>query len=387
MKADFDRVIDRRHTGCIKYDFAVEHGYPADVLPLFIADMDFPAPECVQQALRKAVDHGIYGYSGLMPEYYEAVQGWFSQRFGWRIEAPWIVTTPGVVFALSAAVRAVTLPGDGVLIQPPVYGPFSKVVLDSGRKLVENKLQYENGRYTVDFDDFEEQARKVKVFLLCSPHNPVGRVWTTEELTRMGEICQKYQVTVVSDEIHCDFTLPGHPHTPFVKACPWWAEHTIVCTAPSKTFNLAGLQVSNCIVPGKALREAFSRQVYLTGYSELNCLGIAACQAAYTSGWEWLQACKAYLWKSLDYVRGFLRENLPNLHLVEPEGTYFAWLDCSGVGVSPEELERRLVEVGRLRLGGDFGSSLFRRVVLLARGQRWNRPWSGWCLRWDNRVL
>ena len=206
----FDTVIDRKNTNSLKYDFAAERGLPADVLPLWVADMDFRAPEPVLDALHRAVDHGIFGYSEAKPEYYDAVSGWFRERFGWETEPAWLVKTPGVVFALATAVRALTEPGDPILIQPPVYYPFFSVIADNGRRVVENRLLYTDGRYTIDFEDFERKItdNQVKLFLLCSPHNPIGRVWTAEELQRLGGICRKHGVLVISDEIHCDFAFP-----------------------------------------------------------------------------------------------------------------------------------------------------------------------------------
>lgn len=370
MNYRFDTVINRRDTDCAKFDTAVQQGYPADILPLWVADMDFPAPPAVQSALKKALDHGIYGYNILGEDYYKAVTGWFARRFGWQTEKEWIVTTPGVVFALSAAVRAATQPGDAVLIQPPVYYPFFRVIEQNGRTLVENPLIYENGSYRIDFTDMERKIQKhhVKLFILCSPHNPVGRVWTAEELKKLGALCKRYGMTVVADEIHCDFAFPEHPHTPFVKACPEMAEQTILCTAPSKSFNLAGLQVSNIFIPGKALRQQFQRQMEISAYHEPNCLGAVACKAAYSGAERWLDACKAYMRENLAYVRGFLQEHIPQIKLVEPEGTYLAWLDCSGLGLSKEALDRLIIEKAKLWLdsGSIFGGGAdqFQRIVL-----------------------
>ena len=367
---DFDSVIDRKHTNSLKYDFAVERGRPADVLPLWVADMDFQAPPCVLEALQKSVAHGIFGYSDTKADYAEAVIGWFSRRLNWTPQAEWLVKTPGVVYALAMALRAATEPGDAVLLQSPVYYPFYSVIRDNGRKIVENELVYENGRYSIDFVDFEQKiaAHKVKLFLLCSPHNPVGRVWTAEELRRMGEICEKYGVTVVSDEIHCDFAFPEHPHTPFLLACPELAERTVICTAPSKSFNLAGLQVSNIFLPGEALRSRFKQEIDRSGYSQLNTLGLVACQAAYTGGEAWLDACKVYLRKNLDFLRDYLNEYLPQIRLVEPEGTYFAWLDFSGLHLDKAALNDLIVNRAKLWLdaGHIFGrnSWQFQRFVL-----------------------
>ena len=370
MEFDFDKPIDRRGTDSVKFDFAAEHGYDPDILPLWVADMDFQAPPCVLEALQKRVDHGIFGYTDTKADYFAAVDRWFSSRFGWELQPQWLVKTPGVVFALSAAVRVMTAPGDAVLVQPPVYYPFYNVVRQNDRRIVESPLVYENGKYTIDFADFERKVTEnsVKLFILCSPHNPVCRVWTVEELTRLGEICQKHGVQVVADEIHCDFTLPGFIHTPFLKACPQLAEQCIVCTAPSKTFNLAGLQVSNLFIPGEALRNAYLEELERISYHSLNCMGSTACRAAYEGGAPWLEACKAYMLENLNFVRAFLAENLPSIRLVEPEGTYFAWLDCTGLGLTAEQLEDLIVNKAGLWLdsGAIFGAcaAQFQRVVL-----------------------
>ena len=367
---EFDAVIDRKNTNSLKYDFAVERGRPADVLPLWVADMDFRAPQPVLEALHRAVDHGIFGYSEVKSEYYETVFHWFAQRFGWQTKQAWLVKTPGVVYALAMAVRALTQPGDSVLIQPPVYYPFFSVIRDNDRTVVENALIFHDGRYTIDFEDFERKIveHHVRLFLLCSPHNPVGRVWTLEELHQIGKICQKHNVYVVSDEIHCDFAFDVHPHHIFLEANPGLSERTIVCTAPSKTFNLAGLQISNIWIPSKQIRVAFLKEIDRSGYSQLNSLGLVACQAAYASGGAWLDQCRCYLRSNLDFLRDFLAENIPEVKLVEPEGTYFAWLDCSGLNLSESELNDLIINHAKLWLdagyifGGNAGQ--FQRIVL-----------------------
>lgn len=367
---NFDEVVDRKNTNSLKYDFAVERGRPADVLPLWVADMDFRAPKPVLDALHSAVDHGIFGYSDVKENYYNAVSAWFDQNFGWKTQPDWLVKTPGVVFALAMAVRALTNPGDSVLVQPPVYYPFFSVIRDNERKVVENKLFYRDGRYEIDFMDFEEKIiqNRVKLFLLCSPHNPVCRVWTRDELQRIGEICLKHNIYVVSDEIHCDFAFPGHLHTVFLNACPKLADRSIICTAPSKSFNLAGLQVSNIWIPSKVIRNLFVREIDRSGYSQLNTLGLVACQAAYEHGGEWLEQCKSYLRNNLYYLRCFLAEKLPQIKLVEPEGTYFAWLDCSGLGLNRKELNDLIINTAKLWLdpGHIFGGNAdqFQRIVL-----------------------
>lgn len=367
---NFDQLIDRYNTNSAKFDTAVAQGYPADVLPLWVADMDFQAPECVRQALHKAADFGIFGYSFLGDGYFEAVRKWFSDRFGWEVQRDWLITTPGVVFALSAAIRAVTNPGDAVLVQPPVYYPFYRVIQNNGRTLVESPMLYEDGKYRIDFADFEKKIveNHVKLYILCSPHNPVCRVWTKEELAQLGAICKKHGVLVISDEIHCDFAFPEHPHIPFVLACPEMTDSTIICTAPSKSFNLAGLQVSNIFVPGRALYEKVKKEMGVISYDSPNMLGAIACQAAYEGGAQWLDACKAYMRENLNYVRTYLAEHLPKIRLVEPEGTYFAWLDCSGLGMTKEELDDVIIHKAKLWLdsGAIFGqcAAQFQRVVL-----------------------
>jgi len=367
---NFDEIIDRRNTQSAKFDTAAEHGYPEDILPLWVADMDFRAPQCVQEALHKAVDHGIYGYSIQDAQYYAVLENWFLRNFDWQLQKDWLVTTPGVVFALSAAVRATTKPKDAVLVLPPVYYPFYSVVENNDRRIVCSPLCYENGTYTMDLADMERQIAEnaVKLLIFCSPHNPICRVWTKEELQKLGALCKKYNVTVISDEIHCDFAFPEYPHTPFVKACPDLMENCIICTAPSKTFNLAGLQVSNIFIPGEALRTQFQKEMNAVAYQEVNRLGAIAATAAYREGQLWLDACKAYMRENLSYVRDFLKERLPQIKLVEPQGTYFAWLDCSGLGLCKKQLDDLIVHKAKLWLdtGSIFGAQAeqFQRVVL-----------------------
>lgn len=370
MRPDFDREIDRRNTGSLKYDFAERFGKPADALPLWVADMDFPAPPGVQDALRRMADHGIFGYSDAMDGYYEAVAAWFTERFSWTPERDWFVKTPGVVCALATAVRALTEPGDAVLIQPPVYRPFYEVVRGNGRRLVECELTLTDGRYEIDFAALEEKlaSEEVRAMILCSPHNPVGRVWTREELRRLGQLCLAHGVMVFSDEIHCDFAFPEHPHTIFADACPEMRELCVICTAPSKSFNLAGLQASNIFIPDASLRRRFRAELRRAGFDGLNAAGLVAAQAAYETGASWLDECRAYMRGNLDYLRTFLAERLPELRLIEPEGTYFAWIDCSALGLEPDGLDDFIVHRARLWLdtGSIFGASAgqFQRVVL-----------------------
>ena len=391
---NFDKITNRKGTNCLKYDFAVERGKPADVLPLWVADMDFPVSEEISKSLHAAVEHGIYGYTQPKDAYYNAVMNWMERKHNWKTKREWIVKTPGVVFALGAAVKAFTDPGDAILIQNPVYYPFTNIIRDNDRKVVDNTLVYHSvtertvvpvttddaseqqinnvgtvsPAYQIDFEDFEREIEQehVKLFILCNPHNPVGRVWTVEELQKLGEICLRHHVIVVSDEIHNDFVYPGYEHTVFANVDPRFAEFTLTCTAPSKTFNLAGLQISNIFIPNENLRKAFKTEIDRTGYDEPNALGVVACEAAYRAGEDWLDQLKAYLLKNLNFLRDFLQEKLPQIHLVEPEGTYLVWLDCSELGITGKELDQFIVDKAGLWLDGGsmFGPSgaAFQRV-------------------------
>lgn len=368
MKHDFDLIIDRKNTNSIKYDFAMERMKRDDLLPLWVADMDFRLPSAILDDLQQAVSHGIFGYSDVKESYFDSLYQWFYQSFGYQPHKDWLVKTPGIVFAISLAIKAYTNPNDAVLIQQPVYYPFAQTVMDNDRVLINSQLRYEDGKYTIDFDDFEQKIlqHKVKLFLLCSPHNPVGRVWTKEELTQLGNICLKHQVIIVSDEIHCDFTYPGVTHRIFPSLSAEFAQNCILCTAPSKTFNLAGLQASNIFIANEALRKQFLHQLRASGYSQLNSLALIACQSAYQKGGPWLQELKEYLYENLNYVRDYLEKYIPQIKLVEPEGTYLIWLDCSALGLTYKELEHLIVDKAKLWLDGGimFGkqSHQFERI-------------------------
>lgn len=366
----FDETVERKNTDSLKYDFAAQYGMAEDVLPLWVADMDFRAPEAVLSALHERVEHGIFGYTEVKEDYADIVADWQEKRFGWRPRREWLVKTPGVVFGLNHVVRALTEPGDAVLIQQPVYYPFASLVRDNGRQLVNNELLWDGKRYRIDFEDFERKIADngVKLFLLCSPHNPVGRVWTKEELARMGEICLRYNVFVASDEIHSDFTYGGHPHTVFAAVSEKLAQRSVICTSPSKTFNLAGLQISNLFIPDQELREKVKRQLHITGYEECNIFGLTACRAAYRHGEAWLKELTAYLRGNVDYVGVFLKEQIPQIRVVEPEGTYLLWLDCSGLSLEEKALSEFMAKKAKLWLdaGSMFGekSGQFMRMNL-----------------------
>ena len=283
MPTNFDEIIDRRGTASIKYDFAAERGYPNGLLPFWVADMDFRAPAPVLDALARRTAHGIFGYTQVKDDYFGVLQNWFRTRHNWDVARRELVVTPGVVFAIATAVRAFTEPGDAVLIQQPVYYPFANIIRNNERILVDNTLKLENDHYEIDFADFEQKivAHGVKIFILCSPHNPVGRVWQRAELERLAEICLRRNVLVVADEIHEEFICPGFTHTPFASLSPEIADRTVTCTSPSKTFNLAGLQISNIFIKNDDLRRRFRAELAKTGYDEPNTLGLCAAQAAY----------------------------------------------------------------------------------------------------------
>ena len=356
---DFDKIIERRNTECLKYDAAVKRGMPEDVLPLWVADMDFETSSYIEDAVIERTKHGIFGYSIGDASYFEAIHTWMLRHHKWDVKERWLILTPGVVFALAMAVQAYTDSGDGVLIQQPVYYPFSEVITDNGRKVISNELYLgEDNRYHIDFDDFENKIteNKVKLFLLCNPHNPVGRVWTKEELERLGNICIKHGVTVVSDEIHHDIVFSGE-HTVFANIKAEFSDITITCTSASKTFNLASMMISNIFIENTALRRRFRRQVDAAGVSQLGILGLVATRAAYQDGETWYQAMLAYVRDNISFVRAYIENKMEGVKLIESEGTYLVWLDFRKTGLSTEELDRRIINEAKLWLdsGKIFG--------------------------------
>lgn len=349
---DFDTVVDRRNTNCLKYDFAVYRGKPENVLPLWVADMDFKVSSYIEDAIINQARHGIYGYSEVAEEYFQVLKNWNYKHYNWNIERKWLVKTPGIVFALALAVKAFSKKGESVLIQQPVYYPFSEVILDNERNLVDNTLVLqEDGSYKIDFEDFERKIveNNVKLYFLCNPHNPVGRVWTKEELTALGDICLKHKVIVVSDEIHADFDYTGR-HIVFADLKEEYKDISITCMAPSKTFNIAGLQLSNIFIPNRELKQRFKKEIAAAGYSQLNAVGLVAAKAAYENGEEWYQAMLSYVKDNIEYTRKYLEENLPVLKMTKPEGTYLVWIDFKGLGLSDEELEDLIINKAGLWL-------------------------------------
>lgn len=360
---DFDKVVNRKGTKSLKYDFAVKRGYPEDVLPLWVADMDFPTSSYVEDALVNVARHNIYGYSNTQEGdgFFEAVSGWMKRHHDFEVEREWHVKTPGVTFAIAHAIRALTKPGDAVIIQQPVYYPFSSIIRENKRKLVSSDLVIdEEGSYHMDFEDFEKRIAEndVKLFILCSPHNPVGRVWTKDELITVGDICKRHGVYVFSDEIHFDFIWKG-PHHVFQDLKEEYKDFTITATAPSKTFNLAGLQQSNIFIPNESIRRKFKAEISATGFDEPNIFGITAAQAAYESGDEWYDAATAYIKSNIDFAADFVRNNLPGVKLIDTQGTYLIWLDFRNLGISAVELDDILINRAKLWLdsGKIFGKA------------------------------
>ena len=355
---DFDRIIERRGTSSLKWDQLGALFGGEDVLPLFVADMDFEAPPEVVEAIVERAKRGVYGYTIRTEGYYEAVTGWLERRHGWKIEREWLVSSPGVVPALAAAIHAFTEPGDGVILQSPVYYPFYDVIRANGRVIVDNPLRIEDGVYRMDFELLEEQAKSAKLMLLCSPHNPGGRVWTADELRRLGDICLRHGVIVVSDEIHHDLVFAPHKHVPFASLGPEYAERSITCIAPSKTFNLAGLQAAAAIVPGAELRRAFLRTARLGLSIHMDSyFGVTGMETSYRYGEPWLEQLLVYLRENRDALVAFFEDRLPELRVMTPEATYLAWVDCRAISDDPAELKKLMYREARVAFseGSVFG--------------------------------
>ena len=368
MPINFDEIIDRKNTSCLKYDFAAERGYPADILPFWVADMDFRTPAPVIDALNARAAHGIFGYTQVKDDYFSVLQNWFRTRHDWNVERSDLIITPGVVFAIANAIRAFTKNGESILIQQPVYYPFANMIRQNERVLIDSPLRLIEGHYEIDFEDFEQKLieHSVKLFILCSPHNPVGRVWTRAELEQIAAICLRHNVIVVADEIHEEFVRPGFRHIPFASLSDEAAAITVTCTSPSKTFNLAGLQISNIFIRNEELRRCFKEELSRTGYDEPNTLGLTGAKSAYEHGAAWLTELLAYLEENNTRTRTFLAQHLPKVTLIEPEGTYLLWLDFSAYGLSDEELNAKIIRDAHLWLddGPIFGAggSGFQRI-------------------------
>lgn len=342
---DFDKVIDRYGTASYKWDQSAKLFGREDILPLWVADMDFEPPREVVEAIKARAAEGIYGYTFRTDDYYTAVSGWLSRRHGWDIEKDWVTSSPGVVPALSLAVLAYTKPGDGVILQSPVYYPFYDVIRMNNRVVVDNPLILADGRYTMDYDLLEQQAKAgAKLLLLCSPHNPGGRVWTREELQRVADICLAHGVTVIADEIHQDLVFSGHRHIPFASLSPEAAEISVTTIATSKTFNLAGLQAATVIIPGRERRLIYNNLLKTLSIHMESFFGLTAVVASYTHGDAWLDQLLVYLEGNLQLLLDYVEQHLPQVKAMKPEGTYMVWLDCRAISQDPAVLKKLMFE-------------------------------------------
>ncbi|WP_458409338.1 MalY/PatB family protein [Bacteroides congonensis] len=372
MKYNFDEIIPRRGTNSYKWDSAGD----ADILPMWVADMDFRTAPPVVEALRKRAEHGIFGYVRVPDAYYAAVTNWFARRHDWQIEKGWIIYTTGVVPALSAVIKALTVPGDKVMVQTPVYNCFFSSIRNNGCGMIANPLIYRNGTYQIDFADLEQKAAdpSVKVLLLCNPHNPVGRVWTKQELTRIGDICIRNNVWVIADEIHCELVFPGHTYIPFASISQEFLMHSVTCTSPSKAFNLAGLQIANIISADTDIRMKIDKAINVNEVCDVNPFGVEALMAAYNDSEEWLEELKQYLFANYNYLRAYFAECLPEFPVSMLEGTYLVWVDCSVLNQSSDKIVKTLLEKEKLwvnegGLYGEAGEGFIRINIACPRQQ------------------
>lgn len=362
----FSELHDRKNTRSVKWDMLEPVFQTSDVLPMWVADMDFKAPEAVNNALMKRAEHGIYGYTMIDDDLENAIVNWLKRRHNWTIDQKWLTFSPGVVTSLHMAIQAFTEPNDKVLVQTPVYGPFYNVIKSHERELVRNELVYKDAYYSIDFQDFEEKLKTgVKAFILCSPHNPVGRVWKQEELEEMARLCLKYNVLIIADEIHADLILPRNNHIPIASLSEEIAENTITAMAPSKTFNLAGLQASYIVTKNEDLRLKLKDLLGKQGFHFLNTMANAAIEAAYNHGEAWLDELMYVIEDNKNYVRDMFAKNTPELKVIEPEGTYLLWIDCSGLNMISKELKKFMIEKAKVGLNagveyGEEGSQFMR---------------------------
>lgn len=341
-KYNFDEIVERRGTNSYKWDLPKRE----DIIPMWVADMDFKTAPCIIEALKKRVEHGVFGYNFVPDSYYDAVINWFDRRHQWKIQREDILYTSGVVPAISCSLKAMTMPGDKVLIQTPVYNCFFSSIKNNGCEVLENPLRRQGDSYVIDFEDFERKCadEKTTVFLLCNPHNPSGRVWTKEELERMNDICLKHGVKVIADEIHCELTMPGYTYQPFAAASNACRDNSVVLNSPSKAFNIAGLQIANIVCHQPERRQRINRALNINEVCDVNAFGIIALQEAYNNGGEWLDELKQYLYENYVALKEFFAEYLPKLEVCRLEGTYLAWVDLSRIELTADEVAHDLLE-------------------------------------------
>lgn len=358
MKYDFDSVINHYNTNSIKWDFAKEVLGEKDILPMWVADMDFKSPEPVIDAMKKVAKHGVFGYSNMRESYYEEVIKWMKRQHNWDVQKEWIVFSPGVIPAINMLIKAFTQQGDQVIVQSPTYHAFFFAIRNNGRQILDNPLRLEDEQYVMELADLEQKINHLtKMILLCSPHNPVGRVWRREELITLGELCIKNGILVVSDEIHMDMVYKGYQHTPFASISEEYANKSIVCTGATKTFNLPGLQMSAIIVSNPELRKQFRDVLRGCGIYFPNIFGIAATEAAYRYGKSWLMQLLEYLQENVAFLTKYVKEKIPRIKVIPPQGTYLVWLDCRNIGVSPTEVHKFMLKEAKVGLeeGTTFG--------------------------------
>lgn len=373
MKYNFAQEIKRLNTACEKWDDLENRFGVKDVISMWVADMDFQSPPSVIEALKQRAEHGVYGYTLRSDSYFEAITDWLKRRHQWSVNKEWITHSPGVIPALSLIIRSFTQPGDKIVIQPPVYHHFSRVIRVQEREVINNPLKLEDGRYTMDFDDLEAKIDpKVKMLILCSPHNPVGRVWSEEELMRLGQICIKHNILVVADEIHFDLVYKKHSHVPFARISEEFLDRSITCIAPSKTFNLMGLQVSSIIIPNKELRDRYNKKVNDLSIGSPNTFGVVASEAAYRHGEEWLDQLIDYLQENLNYLIDYFTKKIPQIKVIQPEGTYLVWLDCRAMGLSAKELDDFMLQRAKVAMNegyifGNEGEGFMRMNIACPR--------------------
>ena len=370
MRYNFDEIIDRRGTDCLKYDFGMKRKGRTDLLPMWVADMDFRLPDEILAELHKRVDHGIFGYTDPLDDYFDALNHWYSTRYGFTVDPEWVTLGACLVYAIHVSIQAFTEPGDSVMVMQPVYYPFSEAVRNNGRKLVNCQLRYEEGRYSIDFEALERKLReeRVKALIFCSPHNPVGRVWTEEEVVKVADLCLANDVILMVDEIHSDFIFPGHSFFSCMRLDEKYRKNLAFYSSPGKTFNIAGLQSASIIIPDETLRAKYRQANRAAGYSQANVMGQAGLIACYNLGADWVDELVAYIYGNVQYAKAFIAENLPKAKVVDPDGTYLLWVDFSGYGISQEELEHRILDKAKLWLdaGAIFGpeTALFERFNL-----------------------
>lgn len=357
MKYNFDEVVDRRNSDCFKWD-TLETAYgDKDILPMWVADMDFKSPVEILDSLKDRVDHGVLGYNFRSSSYYDSIINWVKTRYNWNIKEEWIVYVPGVVTGINLVIRALTHELDEVIIQPPIYPPFANSINNNNRILIKNPLTMEDGKYTINFDELEDKLKTAKTLIFCSPHNPVGRVWTKDELEKVAKLCVDNNAIIISDEIHCDLTFKGNKHLMIGSLSEDIAKNSITLIAPSKTFNIAGLFTSIAIIPNKEIRRKINAEIEAIGLDHTNIFGAVALEAAYCKGGEWLEELLVYLEDNADFAIEYVKKHIPEIKITKPEGTFLLWLDCRGLGLNQEELNNLMIKKAKVLLndGSTYG--------------------------------